>query len=1287
MKRIVTLFSFLLLSIFISHAQYIWVGNNSYGGYSLPNNITIAANASNCFIGGLNTSGTNTFAADILLNSSTQLESFAGGIAQFTSNKSGPQGITIDDVGESGNGIVQYSGVPKTYTGVTIINNGATFRISSNQSLEDIVLNTGGKLIVDAGVKLTVNGSWTGGGELENNGTIELIGGNFFPGSATTVTAMNILQVNRSGTVNLDNNLTITGSLILTAGNFDINPGRVLTLNDANLVNATGFLVGSSTSDLIVTGASGGTVLINNAITLRNILVDGTRTVSLNGTNDLTLYGNLNITANATFNSGGNTSQITNNGAAAINLSGTFITQHPGGFIGTGSAIPTVPVTINNNSTVDFGRLGDQQITATPSYFNIRFSGSGIKTPDNAISVHTNGLVSITGTCTVDATNKNIGSTGPNTTAFQMSSGIFKVGTAETLPLMRGTYTITGGTIQYVGASSKNIRSTAAYDYQNIEILGTNVNNGAGNISLNANGTFTIKNGGVFSINSNAIIGPFGNETITIESGGRFNCSNIQGFYGPSVSGNSPSIRDNIENLILQPGSTVVYSRADPPLTGGNQVITNTNSYQNLELSGSGVKTAPTGTLTIQGNLTKSGTSTFAHNNGLVLLDGTSQSFAGLDFYGLEMTGGTKTTNGDASIDSVITINSNAVLNIRNGDSITLKSSTTRTASIDKLLHANPSAAITYNGTGKFVVERSLYTGRKWRLLSAPTHGQTIRESWQEGGSNVSGYGFKAFDTRADFATRGFDALGSNTSIQKYSPSTNTWGAVDNTHLSINTERGYMVFVAGDFTASFPNSNATKLRTSGQLFTGTQVPITIDANKFALLGNPYASNIDLKKLNISGDSLVAEAVYVWDPSATGSYGVGNWYTLFKNDDGDYVNDIFGSEIYGPAGTVNNFIESGQAFFVRGGTTTSTITFEENDKTSERRSAGSTVSSFTAGASQSIKAILNLVPATGSPIALDGVKADFSDSYSNNINGYDIRKMGTLNESVSWKTNDSMLVVDRRAMIVNNDTLHLNNRNYKLQNYQWKITSNNLDYPGRTGFLVDRYKGTVTPLNMAGITTINFSVQNIVGSYASDRFKIVFNQVVAGPLPVTITTVAATRNTSVNNEVTVSWKVESETNMNNYEVEYSADGSNFSSIATIAPNSNNGSGAYSFLNKKATAAEHFYRIKANSIGGLVQYSAIVKVAGIKASANSSISVYPNPVVNKKMNVQFVNQAEGNYQVSLFSNNGALVYKNNVTVNSSNLVKVLPLHDNVAAGNYQMIVTDAAGNTKTQSVIVL
>jgi hypothetical protein len=612
----------------------------------------------------------------------------------------------------------------------------------------------------------------------------------------------------------------------------------------------------------------------------------------------------------------------------------------------------------------------------------------------------------------------------------------------------------------------------------------------------------------------------------------------------------------------------------------------------------------------------------------------------------------------------------NSVADLTTSDKIVLVSSDTATASVGVI----PGAGNVI--TGNFTVERYLINGRKWRLLSAPTHGQTIRDSWQEGGENMSGYGFKAYDTRSDWEARGFDGRGGGTSIKKYSPLTNTWDAIESTHSSINAERGYLVFVSGDFSANYPNSNATKLRTSGKLFTGDSA-IKIPRDTFALIGNPYASRIDLRKLNFTGFDplLVAQTVYVWDPAATGVYGFGAWRTLVY----DGTNYETAEE-----GVINNFIESGQAFFVKGGVGTNYITFQENDKTTE---VGNTISSFTAGASQSIRAVLNLVPATGSPIVLDGVKADFGENYSNSINGFDIKKMGTINESVSWKTNESLLVVDRRAMIVNNDTLHLNNRNYKLQNYQWKITSNNLDFPGRTGFLIDRYKGTVTPLDMAGTTTINFSVQNIAGSYAADRFKIVFNQVVAGPLPVTITTVAATRNTSVNNEVNVNWKVESETNMNNYEVEYSADGSNFTSIATVAPNSNNGSGVYSFLNKKAAVAEHFYRIKANSIGGMIQYSAIVKVAGIKASANSNIIVYPNPVANKQMNVQFNNQAVGNYGLKLINSNGSTVYQTNVTVNSNNLVRTMPLQNSTAAGTYQLIITDASGKTQSQSVIVL
>ena len=129
-------------------------------------------------------------------------------------------------------------------------------------------------------------------------------------------------------------------------------------------------------------------------------------------------------------------------------------------------------------------------------------------------------------------------------------------------------------------------------------------------------------------------------------------------------------IRDSLEA-----GSTIEYAREKLTLpataSNGDQTITQINAtlvpvaYQNLILSADGVKTAPSAaTLTIQGNLTKSPTSTFAANDGLVLLNGTTQSFAGLDFYGLEMSEGTKTTNGNSSVADVLKINSTAVLNI-----------------------------------------------------------------------------------------------------------------------------------------------------------------------------------------------------------------------------------------------------------------------------------------------------------------------------------------------------------------------------------------------------------------------------------------------------------------------------------------------------------------------------------------------------------------------------------------------------------------------------------------------
>jgi|GEM_PF-2527044 len=156
---------------------------------------------------------------------------------------SGAPGVTVN--GLSGNVTAVYAGVSKTYSGPTTITSGTTLRISSDQTLGDISLNSGGTLIVDPGMTLTITGTWTGGGTLTNNGTIVLEGPSAFPGAGTTVTAMNRLTINKPGGVTLDNALEVSDVLTMTSGIVTTTATNILSITNTATAAITGY---SSTS-------------------------------------------------------------------------------------------------------------------------------------------------------------------------------------------------------------------------------------------------------------------------------------------------------------------------------------------------------------------------------------------------------------------------------------------------------------------------------------------------------------------------------------------------------------------------------------------------------------------------------------------------------------------------------------------------------------------------------------------------------------------------------------------------------------------------------------------------------------------------------------------------------------------------------------------------------------------------------------------------------------------------------------------------------------------------------
>ena len=225
---------------------------------------------------------------------------------------------------------------------------------------------------------------------------------------------------------------------------------------------------------------------------------------------------------------------------------------------------------------------------------------------------------------------------------------------------------------------------------------------------------------------------------------------------------------------------------------------------------------------------------------------------------------------------------------------------------------------------------------KAWEFVTAPVTGVSVKNGWMEGGSLLStGYGTQITGPGAP-ATTGFDLTSPAPSMKYYDPASYPiwWKGVANSGAMLydladtNTQKGYMLFVRGDRSVSgiAPNDvpNPTTLRAKGKLITGP-VTISIPANSFASIGNPYAGAVDMKKIQKTGG--VDEFFTLWNSNINGSpslYGFGLYSTYSKDPNtGDYVST--------PGGIVNNFIQSGQAFFTQTTGTAGNLTFAESSK--------------------------------------------------------------------------------------------------------------------------------------------------------------------------------------------------------------------------------------------------------------------------------------------------------------------------------------------------------------------
>lgn len=1184
-----------------------------------------------------------------------------------------------DDIIIATNGVLQIAST-NTYANTIKQNGDANIHVATNGK---ILIGNGAA--VGAGYENFATSSvnvWDDRSVYEYNSSSTFSVSNliFFPNVSSTVIPIFKVTKVAVATINSPQNFTINGLFEIETNVSFSGTGKKYFRNgirgNATLLQISGgkFYLGFNPSDFtshnaILDGSSlkivlsavldlspiGTIVPIGANVTITGANINNTPTNPLNSHGDLTIHGTLDVT----------TANITNTGTSKVTVNGTYRTAHSGGFSGASSSIPSTTgnVILNPGSTIELYASGNQSLNARSDFKNIIFSGSGTKTPTGPFNP--SGTITIKDDAILDCTGNingtNIGDDNTNLTMTGTSRLI--VSTFGPNPKMGGIYNLSGGVIEFRGSggTSQTIRNQT---YQNIEVTGNNVNNSDGNIILNNSGTFTVKSDGVFTINDNTIAGPMGTQTIIVESGGTFKCGNTRGFHGfafTTVPKFNSSINADIENIILQPNSTVEYSRSQPPLSSGDQPITTANGliYQNLILSGTGNKTAPPDDLIIQGDLSKTGTCTFMHNDGTVIFNGSSAQSYNATFPQLlfnNFTNKNITTlnvNSGFSIYKRLLLDDNSKINL-NAD-ITLKSDKNRTANVAKI---PTNVTINYND-GRFVVERYInsgsmpgYHGKSWQLLSAPAFGETIFNSWQEHGDNTI-TGFGTWITDPSGTANGFDATSISPSIKKFNSLTQSWDGIGSTAILVSDADGYFVYVRGDRTVRnvATSANAAILRVRGKLFRDDQPPVIVAANSYQSVGNPYASAIDFSKL---AGSNIDNSFYVWDPSMQGNYNAGCYQTIAAST--GFIAVPGASSIYASNTDYRN-IQSGQAFMVHNSSLTNgSVQFKEDCKIADGHHLV-----HREGAERQMF-FASLYNKDG--FLADGNAVVFDEDFSDNTDGDDATKMLNSGENFGIKRNNKNLAIEARQPVSRPDTIFYDLRNLKQQDYHLVFVPRNIGQEIKAS-LTDRFLKTETPVSLSDSTWFDFSITSDPGSYSADRFFVAFVPVLQERvLPLTFISVNAYQK---NKNILVEWKVENENNIDHYEIDHSVDGVQF-----LLREDNNAlglkEGINSYLDENPVGGNNFYRVRGIDKNGNTAISPVVKV--FIENAKSSISILSNPVEGDVIKLLFTNQQAGKYQLNIFNTSGELLQRKTILLTGENEFHTFRINKSWPTGIYPL-----------------
>ena len=168
------------------------------------------------------------------------------------------------------------------------------------------------------------------------------------------------------------------------------------------------------------------------------------------------------------------------------------------------------------------------------------------------------------------------------------------------------------------------------------------------------------------------------------------------------------------------------------------------------------------------------------------------------------------------------------------------------------------------------------------------------------------------------------------------------------------------------------------------------------------------------------------------------------------------------------------------------------------------------------------------------------------------------------------------------------------------------------------------------------------------------------------------------NMNKNNKVTLNWTVADNETANNFEVERSFNGRDFTTAGVVFASEKVGTENYMFYETTSGNDKVMYRLKMIDKNREVDYSRIL-IFQLKSASSTNIKIIGNPV-NDKLTFSYTSPATQSVDVKIYDMSGRIVLKNKVnSLEGSNVIS-LPLSSTLTTGMY---IVEVNNGTELQS----